>query len=100
MNLSKGGLMLLVPEEEINYLKSTQEKILQELQVIRQSKVETKSMNSTHVTAKEFMSAVRICRSKFDKLANSNQIRTIKKQRKIYVPFTEIARYFSDSTIG
>lgn len=52
-----------------------------------------------NITAIEFMKAVRICRTKFDKLARGNKIRIIKKQRKIYVPMSEIDRYFNDPTI-
>jgi hypothetical protein len=52
-----------------------------------------------HITAKEFMAAVRICRSKFDQLVGQNKIRIIKKRRKIYVPTSEVDRYFSDPSI-
>jgi hypothetical protein len=52
-----------------------------------------------HITAKEFMAAVRICRSKFDQLVNENKIRIIRKRRKIYVPTSEVDRYFSDPSI-
>jgi hypothetical protein len=52
-----------------------------------------------HITAKEFMVAVRICRTKFDQLVSQNKIRIIKKRRKIYVPTSEVDRYFSDPSI-
>jgi hypothetical protein len=52
-----------------------------------------------YITAKEFMAAVRICRSKFDQLVSVNKIRIIRKRRKIYVPTSEVDRYFSDPSI-
>lgn len=52
-----------------------------------------------HITAKEFMEAVRIKRTKFDQLILQSKIRVIKKRRKIYVPVSEIDRYFTDSGI-
>ena len=57
---------------------------------------------STHpygyMTEIEFMEAVKIKRTKFDQLVRTNRIRT-KKFRKIYVPVTEVDRYFKDSSI-
>lgn len=38
------------------------------------------------ITAMEFMQAVRIGRTKFDQLVAANKVKTIKKDRKIYVP--------------
>jgi hypothetical protein len=45
------------------------------------------------------MKAVRICRSKFDKLVASSKIKIVKKKRKIYVPLSEVDRYFLDASI-
>jgi len=45
------------------------------------------------------MEAVKIKRTKFDQLVQTKKIKIIKKLRKIYVPVTEIDRYFNDSTI-
>lgn len=97
MNLQSMSLVM-IPQEELANLKSTQEEILQQLKVI-QSKHSDISIAVKNITAKEFMAAVRICRSKFDQLVNSNQIKTIKKRRKIYVPASEIDRYFTDPSI-
>jgi len=46
------------------------------------------------------MKVVRMCRSKFDQLVIAGKIKTIKKRRKIYVPVSEIDRYFSDPSIS
>ncbi len=54
---------------------------------------------SEYITATEFMDALRIRRSKFDELRRQNQIKTLEKGRKIYVPSSEIKRYFEDYSI-
>ena len=97
MNL-KGLSMVIIPEEELDKLKTTQLEILNELKELRLEKSQSKSI-SMHITAKEYMQAVRICRSKFDQLVSANKIKTIKKRRKIYVPSSEIERFFNDPSI-
>jgi len=47
------------------------------------------------ITAIEFMQAVQIGRTKFDQLVAQNQVKIIKKKRKIYLPVGEIERYFT-----
>ena len=89
--------LVIIPIEELNHLKTTQQEILQQLKELRSSG--SSLVTAKHVTAKEFMSAVKICRSKFDQLVIENRIKTIKKRRKIYVPVTEIDRYFTDPSI-
>jgi len=89
--------LVMIPEEELSNLKSTQQEILKQIQSLQL--VTSPSVPLSHITAKEFMVAVRICRSKFDQLVNENKIRIIKKRRKIYVPTSEVERYFSDPSI-
>ena len=90
--------LVMIPQEELTNLKATQQEILRYLKEL-QSKPASNATIQNHITAKEFMAAIRICRSKFDQLVLTNQIKTVKKSRKIYVPVTEIERYFSDSSI-
>ena len=97
MNLQSMNLVI-IPQEELSNLQSTQKEILKQLQNL-QSKPTTQSIPIKHITAKEFMSAVRICRSKFDQLVASSKVKTIKKRRKIYLPISEVDRYFSDPSI-
>lgn len=52
-----------------------------------------------HITAKEFMAAVKIGRTKFDLLVSTSKIKVIKKKRKIYVPVSEVDRYFTDPNV-
>lgn len=97
MNSVPPNLFTLLPIDALNAINTKQEEILNTLKRIEESKI-TK-ISSTYITAIEFMEAVRICRSKFDSLVEENKVKTIKKGRKIYVPTTEIERYFTDPTI-
>lgn len=96
MNLEKMTLVM-IPQEELADLRSAQQEILQQLKELN-TRGPT-GLPIKHITAKEFMNAVRIKRTKFDQLVISNKIKTIKKRRKIYVPLSEVDRYFTDSTI-
>lgn len=89
--------LVMIPQEELSSLQSTQQEILKQLQNLQLLVSPTVPLR--HITAKEFMVAVRICRSKFDQLVNENKIRIIRKGRKIYVPTSEVDRYFSDPSI-
>jgi hypothetical protein len=96
MNLQRTNLVI-IPEEELTNIQTTQQEILRHLQNLQSSS--PTAIPIRHITAKEFMTAVRICRSKFDQLVRENKIKTIKKRRKIYVPTSEVDRYFSDPSI-
>src|SRR6188474_1918941 len=97
MNVQNPTSLIIIPIEELNHLKTTQQEILQQLKELRA--VGPTLPIAKHVTAKEFMNAVKICRTKFDQLVIGNKIKTVKKRRKIYVPVGEIDRYFTDPTI-
>lgn len=85
--------LVMIPQEELTNLKLTQQEILKQLQKLQS--LNSPTVLNKHITAIEFMKAVSICRSKFDQLVSQNKIRTIKKKRKIYVPASEVDRYFS-----
>lgn len=89
--------LVMIPQEELSSLQSTQQEILKQLQSLQL--LTSPTVPLSHITAKEFMAAVRICRSKFDQLVSENKIRIIRKRRKIYVPTSEVDRYFSDPSI-
>ena len=98
MNRVEGTSFVLFPHSEIEQLKSTQLQILEAIKTLHL--VGNKSTSPpTYLTAVEFMRAVKICRSKFDQLSATSKIRVIKKKRKLYVPFSEVERYFTDPTI-
>lgn len=97
MEALKQATLVVLPEEEWKQMKQAH---LEMLQLIRQLHEKGPGgVTVKNITAKEFMSAVRIGRTKFDQLVLSNKIRIIKKRRKIYVPVAEVERYFSDPSI-
>lgn len=87
----------MISKDEWTSFKASQTEILETVKIL----VGKTSMKApaSYITAKEFMEAVRIKRTKFDQLVQSNKIKTIKKKRKIYVPAKEVERYFSDPLI-
>lgn len=99
MDMKSIGSLVMIPEEELNFLKNTQVEILSELKNLKETSHKINGPVVKHITAKEFMTTVRISRSKFDKLVVARKIVTIKKKRKIYVPLGEVERYFSDPSI-
>ena len=96
MNL-ENVVLVSIPKDEWLELLTTQRKIMEHL-----NSLDTVSVNkqlSQFITANQFMAAVSIRRTTFDRLCRENKIRTVKKARKIYVPITEIDRFFSDRRI-
>ncbi|MEO7045964.1 MAG: hypothetical protein ABI091_11705 [Ferruginibacter sp.] len=89
--------LVIIPQEELAIIKGMQQEILLQLKELNAQK--SQSFVVKNFTALEFMAAVHICRSKFDQLVNANKIKVIKKKRKIYVPVSEVDRYFSDTSI-
>jgi hypothetical protein len=98
MNRAERTSFVLFPEAELEQLKSTQLQILEAIKTLN-SNPGNSSSPPIYLTAVEFMRAVKICRSKFDQLSARSKIRVIKKKRKLYVPFSEVERYFTDPSI-
>ncbi|MEP6726551.1 MAG: hypothetical protein ABJC98_12065 [Bacteroidota bacterium] len=94
MNL-QGTVLVMIPETELNLLKSSLQDIQQQLQDLKG----TRQTAVKYITAMEFMTAVRIRRTKFDELVKFGKVKAIKKSRKIYVPVDEVDRYFSDKSV-
>lgn len=84
---------IVVPETEWKAMLTGQAELIRLVKEWRDSMPATVSA-SPYITAMEFMQAVRIGRTKFDQLVAANKIKTIKKDRKIYVPAGEVERYF------
>lgn len=87
--------IIVVPEAEWKALLTGQTELIRLVKEWRDSMPATVS-TSPYITAMEFMQAVRIGRTKFDQLVAANKVKTIKKDRKIYVPAGEVERYFED----
>jgi len=93
----QGVTLFMIPAEELAVLRSSQQEILQQLKQLNNKA--TNGLSVEYITAKEFMKAVYIGRTKFDQLVNNNKIKVIKKRRKIYVSVNEIKRFFNDPTV-
>lgn len=89
--------LMMIPKDEWAGMLATQQNILTQLKTLMTKN--TDSVPVKHITAKEFMSLVRIKRTKFDQLVQGNKIQIIKKRRKIYVPVSEVERYFNDPEV-
>ncbi len=86
---------IMIPQQEWNYIREQQKEILDQIKMLQEKRDNQFSIN--YITAKEFMDTLRIKRTKFDQLVQTNKIRIIKKERKIYVPVKEVDRYFNHS---
>jgi len=100
MNRVEGTSFVLFPQVEIEQLKSTQLQILEAIKTLHSNNSSKPTSPPAYLTAVEFMRAVKICRSKFDQLSATGKLRVIKKKRKLYLPFSEVERYFTDPTVG
>lgn len=81
-------LMVMLPSTTIEKLQKTQDKILEELERMKSS-----TNSDEYLTAGEFMDKVKISRATFDEKRSNNEFRVIKKNRKLYVPASEVRRY-------
>lgn len=86
--------VVVVPEADLQKLLQGQAELLRLVQELKGTIPVTAAI-VPFITAMEFMQAVRIGRTKFDQLVAANKVKTIKKDRKIYVPVGEIERYFN-----
>lgn len=87
--------VVVVPEADWQKLLQGQAELLRLVQELKGTIPVTAAI-VPFITAMEFMQAVRIGRTKFDQLVAANKVKTIKKDRKIYVPVGEVERYFGD----
>ena len=88
--------VVVVPEADWQKLLQGQAELLRLVQELKGRQPVTAAV-VPYITAMEFMQAVRIGRTKFDQLVAANKVKTIKKDRKIYVPVGEVERYFQTS---
>jgi hypothetical protein len=89
--------MVMIPEREWMAMKTLQMEILQQVKDLHLKG--PAGIPIDHITAKEFMKAVNIGRTKFDQLVKGSKVRVVKKRRKIYVPAKEVERYFTDPNV-
>jgi hypothetical protein len=92
--MENGLHIVVVPEDEWKTLLTGQAELIKLLKELRPISPVASSV-VPYITAMEFMQAVRIGRTKFDQLVQANRIKTVKIDRKIYVPVGEVERYFT-----
>lgn len=85
--------LVMIPYGEWEEFRRIQSELFRQLRENSQNKSSVATVN--YITAKEFMDAVRIKRTKFDQLVQANKIKTIKKGRKIYLHVSEVEKYFN-----
>jgi len=81
--------LVILPESVLDSLRETQNRILEKLDLI-----ESKELSQEYLTALEFMEKTKMSRASFDEKRARNEFKVIAKGRKLYVPATEVKRYF------
>lgn len=79
----------MIPEARVIHLENSIQEILLEIK-----KIKPGANYAEYLTAKEFMAALKIGRSKFDELIATNSIEYIRKGRKLYIHTNQIQKYF------
>lgn len=97
--VEQGRVWIMISADDLEELKKGQRAIAEALEAIKKSKPEEKPKLPGYLSPVEFMQAVKIKRWKFNQLIHGNKIKAIKKTRKIYIPVSEVERYFSDPKI-
>jgi hypothetical protein len=91
--------VVIMPVEQLKQMiESCFQPLRAEIQKAKEGRTDS-AIRLEYLTSQEFMEATKIRRSKMEHLIKTNQIKSIKKSRKIYIPASEIERYFSDPTI-
>ena len=60
---------------------------------------ETDKQFPNYLTKNEFLNLTKMSPSRMDRLRNRNLIKSVKKGRTVYIPASEVERFFSDSGI-
>ena len=91
MNVDSSNIpqIVMLPNSALERIQETQRLILEKLESIQSSGKEDE-----YLTAVEFMSKTKMCRATFDEKRANNEFKVIKKGRKVYVPASEVKRYF------
>lgn len=78
-----------IPLADFEALKESNRQIVEALQAMKSIK------RPEFLSSKEFMEEVKISRWKFQELRDANMLRVVQRGRKLYVPATEVTRYFN-----
>lgn len=99
MEDGKHEVVYVIPINELKMLVEALRKIENDVAEIKEQQQVNFNLQVGYIRPKDFMKAVGIKRTKFNSLVAQNVIKTIKKGRKIYLPFSEIQRYFTNPRI-
>lgn len=99
MEVSQSAVFIMVPANEWESLKKTQQLILSEIELLRKQKGNGKELVQEYITPEQFMKLTNMGRWKFDKLVSTSAIKSFKKKRKIHIPITEVKRYVEDPDV-
>jgi hypothetical protein len=83
-------IIFQVPEDRLQKIEANQGKIIDALQNFKAIPPDE------FLTAGEFMARCKISRWTFNQLRSENKIKVIERARKLYVPETEVKRYFTE----
>lgn len=82
--------IVVLTEEALESIIKGQKEIVTKIDELKEN-----STPKEYLTVKEFMARLKIGRSKFDQLIANNEILYSRKGRKIYIPSTEVDKYFN-----
>jgi len=99
MGDEKHEVVYVIPINELRILVEGLRKIGNDVAELKKQQEQNFSLQVGYIRPKDFMKAVGIKRTKFNSLVAQNIIKTIKKGRKLYLPVSEIQRYFTDPKI-
>lgn len=81
--------IVMLPGSVLERFQETQDKILERLK-----NIQTSDPQNEYLTALEFMERTKMSRASFDEKRAKNEFKVIVKGRKLFVPGTEVKRYF------
>ena len=84
---------------ELRNVAQVQKDILDRLGLDKREPPSLPEIKPGYLPALEYMRVIGIKRWKFNQLISENKIKAIKKKRKIYVPVSEIERYYKDPNV-
>ncbi|UXX79778.1 helix-turn-helix domain-containing protein [Reichenbachiella carrageenanivorans] len=80
---------VMVPKSVFEYLQKSVETILERVENSNRGS----SGQDEYITAQEFMDRAKICRATFDEKRANNEIKVIKRGRKLYLTSDSVRKY-------
>lgn len=99
MEISEGELQFSLPGDKLSLLFEMIIHLQKDVTEIKRQHLFNIQVQTGFIRPRDYMNAVGIKRTKLNTLISTNKIKSVKKGRKIYIPYSEVARYFNDDTI-